>query len=268
LKRVHASAVRAFVLSWEAPSFTNTRPSRRVYQTTALQRASEGEVFLFEEDRGSDSPVVETIWRTQSESAGAFLSHAVSSWEIVVMQQYGRTGITVRGPETKATTARCPPHAEFVGITLKLGAFMPLLPTGNRVDGEVILPVATKKSFWLNGSVWQFPDYDNADTFVERLVRDGLLMREPLVEAALQGHLKEVSRRTVQRRFLRATGLTLSCVRQIERARKAQVLLEQGISILDTVLETGYADQSHLTRSLKRLIGQTPAQIMGTSTSE
>ena len=225
-------------------------------------------MFLFEEDRGSDSPFVETIWRTQSESAGTFLSRAVSSWEIVVMRQHNRTGITVRGPETKATTAHCPPNAEFVGITLKLGAFMPLLPTGDRLDGEVILPLATKRSFWLNGSVWQFPDYDTADTFVERLVRDGLLMREPLVDAALQGHLKELSRRTIQRRFLRATGLTLSFVRQIERARKAEVLLEQGISLLDTVLEAGYADQSHLTRSLKRLIGQTPAQISARSKSK
>ena len=225
-------------------------------------------MFIFEEDRGSDSPFVETIWRTQSESAGTFLSRAVSHWEIVVMQQHGRTGITVRGPETKATTAHCPPNAEFVGITFKLGACMPLLPTGDRLDGEVILPLATSKSFWLNGSAWQFPDYDNADMFVERLVRDGLLIREPIVDAALQGQLKELSRRTIQRRFLRATGLTLSYVRQIERAREAEALLERGVSILDTVDQTGYADQPHLTRSLKRLIGRTPAQIMSRRKSQ
>lgn len=220
-------------------------------------------MFIFEEDRGSDSPFVKTIWRTQSESAGTFLSRAVSHWEIVVMQQYGRTGITVRGPETKATTAHCPPDAEFVGITLKLGACMPLLPAGDRLDGEVILPLATSTSFWLNGgSAWQFPDYDNADTFVERLVHDGLLIREPIVDAALQGQLKDLSRRTIQRRFLRATGLTLSYVRQIERAREAEALLEQGVPILETVDQTGYADQSHLTRSLKHLVGRTPAQIM------
>lgn len=176
-------------------------------------------MVLFEEHRGLDSPLVETIWRTQSESAGTFLSHAVSQWEIVVMHQQGRTAITVRGPETKATTAHCPTHAAFVGITLKLGAWMPLLPTGARLDGEVILPLTTRKSFWLNDKAWPFPDYDNADTFVEKLVRDGLLMREPIVDAALQGHLKDRSRRTIQRRFLHATGLTLNYVRQIERAR-------------------------------------------------
>jgi AraC-like DNA-binding protein len=155
-----------------------------------------------------------------------------------------------------------------VGITFKLGAWMPLLPTGDRLDAEVILPLATRKSFWLHGKAWPFPDYDTADTFVARLVRDGLLMREPLVDAALHGQLKALSRRTIQRRFLRATGLPLSSVRQIELAREAEALLERGVSILDTVDQTGYADQPHLTRSLKRLIGRTPAQIMSRRTSQ
>jgi hypothetical protein len=33
------------------------------------------------------------------------------------------------------------------------------------------------------------------------------------------------------------------------------------MSILDTVGETGYFDQAHLTNSLKRFMGQTPVQI-------
>jgi AraC-like DNA-binding protein len=38
--------------------------------------------------------------------------------------------------------------------------------------------------------------------------------------------------------------------------------LRQGVSILDTVDQVGYADQPHLTRSAKRWIGQTPVQLM------
>ena len=130
------------------------------------------------------------------------------------------------------------------------------------------LPLATSTSFWLSGSAWQFPTYENAETFVDRLVRDGLLARDPVVDAVLQQQLKDLSLRSVQRRFRRATGLTQCAVRQIERAREAVALLEQGISILDIVDLAGYADQSHMTRSLKHLIGQTPAQIMGRSRSE
>jgi AraC-like DNA-binding protein len=72
----------------------------------------------------------------------------------------------------------------------------------------------------------------------------------------------ELSLRSVQRRFLRATGLTYGTLDQIERAREAATLLEQGISIADAVYYAGYADQPHLTRSLKRFVGQTPGQIL------
>ncbi|MBV9708843.1 MAG: AraC family transcriptional regulator, partial [Chloroflexi bacterium] len=105
-------------------------------------------------------------------------------------------------------------------------------------------------------------------TFVDWLVRKDLLARDPVVDAALEGQLQDLSLSTIQRRFLRATGLTQSAVRQIERARYATHLLQQGVSILDTVLEVGYFDQPHLTRSLKYLIGQTPAQIREKSRPE
>jgi AraC-like DNA-binding protein len=216
--------------------------------------------FVFEQ-RPSNSPFVEMIWRTQSESAGSFMSIAGVQWEMVVMKQYGKSYLTVRGPETKASPAPCPENTEFFGIRFKLGTFMPKFPTSNLVDEAVHLPVETRKAIWIDGSSWEVPDFENADTFVERLVRDNLLVHEPIVDATLQGQLQDVSVRSVQRRFLRATGLTHGAICQIERAQQAVTLLEQGVSILDTVDQAGYTDQPHLTRSLKRLVGQTPAQI-------
>lgn len=223
-------------------------------------------IFTFDE-RPADSPFVEKLWRTQSESDGTFLSRAVCHWEMVVTKHRGKTTLTVRGPETKATLAHCPEDAEFFGIQFKLGTFMPRLSARDLLDGEKDLPEATSRSFWLSGSTWQFPDYDNAETFVNRLVREELLVCDPIVDASLQGQPQKLSLRSVQRRFLQATGLTHSAVHQIERAREAVALLEQGISILDTVDQAGYADQPHLTRSLKRLIGYTPAQIIERSKS-
>ena len=116
-------------------------------------------------------------------------------------------------------------------------------------------------SFWLDGSAWEFPRFDNADVFVDRLVRAGLLVRDPVVEAAIDGEIREVSVRTVQRRVLRSTGLTLTAIRQIDRAKRAAALLSQGVPIAETIGLTGYADQPHLTRALSRFIGQTPRQI-------
>lgn len=226
-------------------------------------------IFIFEE-RPSESSFVETIWRTQSENADSFISCAVSHWEIVVTRQDGKTALTLRGPETQATLAPCPANAEFFGIQFKLGTFMPHLPVSSLVDNAITLPAATSQSFWLNHSAWQFPNFDDADIFVDKLVREGLLVREAVVDTVLRGQRQgrlaqstppKESLRSIQRHFIQATGLTHRTIQQIERAQQAADLLEQGVSILDTVDQIGYADQSHLTRSLKRFIGQTPAQI-------
>jgi AraC-like DNA-binding protein len=220
--------------------------------------------FVFEE-RASDSTYVEKIWRTHSDRAGSFTSLAVSHWEMVITTCSGKTTMTVRGPETKATLAECPADAEFFGIQFKLGTFMPHLPISSLVDGAVTLPAATKRSFWLHGAAWQFPDYENVDTFVDRLARQGLLAHDPVVNAIVAGQEPALSLRAMQYRFVRATGLTQRAVRQIERARHAADLIERGASIHDTLYDAGYFDQAHMTRSLKRLVGQTPAQIARSS---
>ncbi len=226
-------------------------------------------MIIIDEERASDSPFVERIWRSHSEGVNPFLSIAVNHCELVVSRLQGKVTMALRGPETKATPiGNAPAEGEWVGILVKLGTFLPHLPTSRLVDGSVDLPTASSNSFWLGGSNFQFPDYEHADIFVARLVREGLLLRDPVVGAALQGQLKDLTRRAVQYRFLQATGITQSTARQIERARYATFLLQQGVSILDTSQQAGYYDQPHLTRSLKRFIGQTPAQLLHHSRPE
>jgi AraC-like DNA-binding protein len=215
--------------------------------------------------RQSDSPFVEQVWRARSVRSGTFNSIAVTHWEMVVSQRHGETSLTIRGPQTRSTPLFCLPEGEWVGIRFKVGTFMPRISPASLLNNDRTMPNAGDRTFWLDGSAWQFPDFDNADTFVARLVRDGLLARDPVVDGAMQGELDDVSSRSVQRRFLQTTGLTQSTVRQIERARSAMDRLQQGVPILDVVYEFGYYDQPHLTRSLKRWLGETPAEIAGLS---
>jgi helix-turn-helix protein len=220
-------------------------------------------MLLTFDDRPSDSPFVERVWRTHSERAGTFLSVAACHFEMAVTRHRGKTFLTVRGPETQATMADCPAAGEWLGIRFRLGTFMPRLTPGHLRDRQdVTLPAATGHSFWLNGSAWDYPDFENAETFVNRLVRKGIIARDAVVEPVVSGRPGALSLRSVQRHFLQATGITHCTARQIERARHATNLLKQGVSILDTVHEAGYFDQAHLTRSLKYLMGQTPAEIV------
>ena len=186
-------------------------------------------MLLTFDERPSDSRFVERIWRSRSHSAVAFLSVAASHCEIAVTRRNGNSFLTLRGPETKPTAADCPGEGEWLGIRFKLGAFvLGFLPSDLKDRHDVTLPGATSQSFWLNGSAWEYPDFENADVFVARLG---------------------------------ATGISHRAVRQIERARYATTLLQRGVSILDTVYAAGYFDQAHLTRAVKALIGQTPVQI-------
>jgi len=226
-------------------------------------------MIIIDSERPSDSPFVERIWRSHSEGTAPFLSIAVSRCELVVTKLHGKITMTVRGPETKATPlGDSPSDGEWFGILLKLGTFLPHLPTRSLLDTGVTLPEATDNTFWLSGSAWEFPTSDNAEIFVRRLVRAGLLVRDPVIEAALQGQIKDLTPRSVQYHFLQATGITQNMARQIERARSATLLLQQGVSISETILEAGYYDQPHLTRSLQRFIGQTPAELLHHSRPE
>ncbi len=216
-------------------------------------------MFLGFEHRSSDSPLIERVWHCHSERAGTFLSVAATHCELVVTRLRGRIRVTLRGPETKPSSIGCPAGAEWIGIRLVTGAFLPRHPTATLLDRQdVNLPNATSHSFWLDQSAWEYPTFDNAESLISRLSRAGVLARDPAVAAALAGDPAALSRRTVQRHFLLATGMSHRTWRQIQCARYATVLLRSGASIADAVHQAGYYDQAHLTRSLKRRIGVTP----------
>ncbi len=219
---------------------------------------------LIYEERLSDSPYVETVTRGRTIRNGSTIRPAECRWHMVFVRDAsrGRAHPLVVGPLTTAGVASWGEGAEILWIKFKLGVFMPHLPARDLPDVETTLPGAASRSFWLKGSAWQFPDYENAETFVDRLVREEVLVRDPVVSAVLQDCPQKMPSRTVRHRFLQTTGLTQVHIRQVERAQRAASLLKQGVSILDTVHEVGYFDQPHLTRSLKQFIGYTPAQIV------
>lgn len=217
-------------------------------------------VFDFE-SRPADSPLVDSVWRTRSLNDGSFVSTAETHWEMVIAHYQGALTVTIRGPETQARHAPFLKDTEYFGIVFKHGTFMPHLPVNALANEEVNLPPAAHGTFWLQSAAWELPSFENADEFVNHLTRKELLVFDPVVEAVLKNRPLDLSPRTVQRRFLRATGLTRGTFEQIERARQAATLLQKGTPIADTTFQAGYADQPHLTRSLKRFIGFTPAQI-------
>lgn len=216
---------------------------------------------LIFEERQSDSPYVESVTTGRTTGSSTTIRPAEIRWHLVIAKFKDGMIPIVTGPLTSSGVVTFMEGVELLWIKFKLGTFIPRLPVRGLLNTELALPEAGGKSFWLDSTAWQLPSYENADTFVDRLVREGVLEFDPVVYATLRDGQPEYSERTVRHRFRRATGLTHIHIRQHERAQYAASLLRRGRSILDTVFDTGYFDQPHMTRALKQFVGYTPAQL-------
>jgi AraC-like DNA-binding protein len=214
------------------------------------------------EYRESDSPFVETIKHVQYEGDEPDVTTPDGLWDIVVMRRHtGKVLVLQTGLITRPVQLDYQAGDAYVSITFKPGVFMPQMPGVQMVDRGLVRPLTSSRSFLLDNERLEIPDFHNAEGLVDRLVRRGLLVRDELVEGVVEGRPKAASPRTVQRHFLHAVGLTAKQLSQIQRARTAVTLLQAGRPPIEVAIELGYADQPHLTRSLKRLMGRTPAQI-------
>ncbi|MGW8632098.1 helix-turn-helix domain-containing protein [Streptomyces sp. NPDC055793] len=213
------------------------------------------------ETRGSDSSWVDAVWTCRSERVTGMTSVAGVRLGLVFWEQVGRAFAGVTGPGTRAGTAPVPEGARFTGIEFAVGTSLRAVPVSGLVDGGVVLPDTTRRTFRLDGGRWETPGADDAEALVERLVGDGVLVRDPVVAEVLRGARPDVSGRTVERRFRAATGLTRGAVRQIERARTAAELLAAGEPAADVVGKLEYFDEPHLARALRAYVGRTAGQL-------
>lgn len=219
-------------------------------------------------DRLSDSPYIDSVIHGQTVGEGTTIRPAETHWHMVFVNLEGVRRALIVGPWSQSGRVSYGEGAEILWIKFKLGAWFSHLPVREFVDTETLLPETAGSSFWLKSAAWEFPNHETVETFVARLAREDILVRDPVVQTVLDGQQPALSPRTVRHHFLHSTGMTQNHIYQIERAQQAAELLRQGVSILDTVEQSGYFDQPHLTRSLKQWIGYTPAQLIPMNRSE
>jgi hypothetical protein len=212
---------------------------------------------------GPAGPLVR-VWAAECDSPTDFSSIASVNPGIGFARVGGTTTVHLRGPATKASTLSCPRDAEYFGADFRLGAYLPMFPPARLANlQDVVLPTLPDGRILLGGRAWEMPTPQNVDVFINRLERAGLLVLDPLIEELRHdGAVRGMPKRTAQSRFVRAVGLSRRKLQVIERARHAARLLRAGAAIADVVFGAGYHDQPHLTRSLRQLIGHTPAEVV------
>jgi len=214
------------------------------------------------EERSSSSPHIQFVWRAHVEESGSFTDLAHDFWVLVFRALHDETEVRLTGPVTKSLLISYEAGQVNWGIVFKAHVFIHDLPKKDMLNKSTTLPLVGRKSFRLGKHVIQLPTFDTAEEFVETLVRRGILNANMDIAQALGKAAPAMSVRTFQRHHKRTTGLTQSQSQQVARARKAFMLLQEGKSIVAAAFEAGYADQAHMTRSLKLLAGQTPGQII------
>ena len=222
--------------------------------------------FTYEE-KTSHSPYVEVVWRTEDKTDGVYLAPADGCWDLIFITELsGTVRVLFSGPTTQPTPVHYKAGNKNLGIRFRPGAFMtqaPALAMRNVVD---ILPLQGPHHFVLFDHIFALPSFETADELVDELEQLGFLGHDAVVSATLrEERAPRMTNRSVQRRFLQATGMSPTSHRRIEQAQKAVDLLRSGHSLLEAAHEAGYADQAHMTRTLKELTGHTPAYIARTN---
>ena len=220
---------------------------------------------LIQHTRPIDSPYAENVSSMRFTSPGEMLMRPDGCWDIAVIRREGGLKVLRTGLTTRAVTFQHEADDEMLVISFKPSSFMPLMPGEIMRDEGVLLENFGRRDFWIGTEVREIPSFDNAEAFVARLVRDGIVESNDLVASVVDGRPKAMSERTMQRHFLRTTGLTYKSFTLIERAQKAMSLLRMGQPAADVAFALSYTDQAHMINSLKAIMGQTPGEIARTA---
>ena len=215
--------------------------------------------FLYEE-KASSSRFVDVLWHTVDTTDGTYLAAADACWDMIFTRTPTGSRVLLSGPSSHPTVVPYRAGNRNVGVRFTQGTYFTHVDPHSMCDRTVPLPMPDDEHFELAGRTWPMPGYDDVDDLLAAFDDVGLLAHDELIEAALHGEEPAASARTVERHFTRITGRSLGQVRQIARAREAAARLRTGEAIADVAYALGYADQSHLTRDVKRLTGYTPAE--------
>ena len=213
--------------------------------------------FTYEE-KLSQSPLVDFIWRTEDLTDGVYVASADARWDMIFTRSHdGKTKVLLCGPSFKTAQVPYSPGNKHIGICYKPWAIFVDIPITTMLNVTKALPMPSDDTFVMQGVTWNVPTYENVDQFVAQQEKRGLLKTDPIIRDALENKPVDMSLRSVQRHFVKTIGMSPRRVRQINSARQAVKLLQQGNTLSEVAYELGYADLPHMTRMLRRFTGYT-----------
>lgn len=214
------------------------------------------------QSRYSDSVFIDRVWTSQNIADGVYLATPDGSWDIIVLIQPGKPrGVMLTGQATEPANVPYAAGTSSTVVSFAAGAYLPGYPGKKMLNLVEMLECPDENHFILDGKVFEIPTFESAEVLVDAMAREGVLKMDDVVASILNGDSRALSNRAKQRHFLAVTGLTRKSLEQIRRAQEAVRQLQTGKKPIDVAVETGFADQSHLAKSLKKIMHKKPSDV-------
>lgn len=202
------------------------------------------------------------MWRAFVDEAADYLDEASEHWGLSFIQRPdGSFAAELAGPRIEDLPIRSRVGESYWGVELAAHVAIPGVDKA-LLRGAIAELAVTGARVTLRGRCYPIPGWEELESFVSRLVADGVMVADADIRRALSGDDRGLSRRSWQRRFRSVTGLRRKEIERLDRSRRAYRLLSEGVSPSEVAVAVGYADQAHLTRELRRIRGETPARIL------
>jgi len=217
--------------------------------------------------RESASPHIGLLWWAEVDEDADYVDVANEFWGLAFgVLADGRPSATLIGPSLAPRELHLRAGERSWGVELAAHVFV-RQSSKQQLLGQM-LPLETNgRWFELAGVRLAVPEVDTLEGLVATLLRQGILAADENMAAVLAGQTVAYSRRSLHRHTVQASGMSPKQLEQLQRARTAYALLQDGRSLAAAAVEAGFADQAHMTRAFTALAGSSPARILSAGPS-
>lgn len=211
--------------------------------------------------RASSHPWIDTVWQTVCLADGIYTSTPDGSWDLILsVLPEGESLVFLSGQATEPVEV--PYVAGEHSVVISFAAHVYLATESEvRTGADVRFLPVTGETFELDGTTLPLPTFENAEDLVDRMIAAGLLKSDDLVARAFSDKPKAASKRSLQQHFKRITGITQKNFQMIRRAQEAVRRLKRGEAPAAVAADLGYADQPHMIKSIKTIMGHLPSDL-------
>ncbi len=211
--------------------------------------------------RPSPHPWVDTVWQTVCLSEGVYKATPDGSWDLIrSVAPDGKSFVFLSGQATEPVEV---PYLEGESsVVISFAAHVYLAGDREVRTGAAIRPLEVRSDqFLLDGIALPLPTFQNAESLVDEMIGAGLLLSDDIVAKAFTAKPRAASRRSVQLHFKNTTGITQKDFQLIRRAQDAVRRLKDGENAAAVAVDLGYADQPHMIKSIKKIMGALPSNL-------